>query len=101
MGDDFVKRFNQYLYREPQLTTVAHKDFRLDNMMFDASDGRVIVLDWQTLGLGSPMNDVSYFCGTSFADPGRTQTKRGNEMFAMMAERPARMALELDSLSLL
>jgi len=151
MGDGFAKRFEKYLYREPQLTTVAHKDFRLDNMLFDAPDGRVIVLDWQTLGLGGPMNDVSYFCGTSFADPAERkandrrlfdyyvraltdqdvqidesvlwqdyrvqafsgfvmavyasmlveQTERGDEMFAMMAERPASMALELDSLSLL
>jgi hypothetical protein len=29
------------------------------------------------------------------------RTKRGDEMFAVMAERPARQALTLDSLSLL
>jgi len=151
MGDAFAKRFRQYLYRETALTTVAHNDFRLDNMLFGGPDGRVILLDWQTLGLGGPMNDVSYFCGTSFesaaerkkndrglfdyyanalADRGVyfddsalwhdyrvqafssfvmavyasmlvEQTERGDEMFAIMADRPASMAMDLDSLSLL
>ena len=108
-------------------------------------------LDWQTLALNCPMKDVSYFIGTSFADPAlrrlhepalldtyfaglrhhglafdegtllreyRLQaltglvmavtssmlverTERGDEMFAVMAERPGYQALEMNSVSLL
>jgi hypothetical protein len=42
---------------------VVHGDFRNDNLMFGGP--RVVVLDWQTVGLGDALADVSYFLGGS------------------------------------
>jgi aminoglycoside phosphotransferase (APT) family kinase protein len=119
-------------------------------MLFGVPDGRVVVLDWQTVSPGHPLADVSYLIGTSVADPAvrkteeeglvrhycdrmealgaalpwdvawigyrryatagflmavtasmlAKRTERGDEMFAVMAERPARQMMDLDTLSL-
>jgi hypothetical protein len=45
--------------------TVVHGDFRNDNLMFGHPDGRVCVLDWQTLSIGHGLSDLSYFLGGS------------------------------------
>ena len=52
--------------RRPPLGLV-HGDYRLDNMMFGAAGARhrFVVVDWQTVGWGSAMTDVSYFLGAS------------------------------------
>ncbi len=151
MGDYFNRKIEVYLFRDPENFTVTHNDMRVDNILFDGLGGRPVLLDWQTLGIGHPMADVSYLIGTSIANPATRRreekqlidayqkalvslgaqfdaddfwreyriyalagffmavissmlvkrTERGDEMFAVMAERPAIQALELDSLSLL
>lgn len=150
LGDAMIARMDRYFAFTPQALTLQHRDFRIDNLLF-TPDGRVFVLDWQTIGLGAGVLDVAYLIGTSIADKdlraaheqawvGRysallssfgaahdpealwkeyrlyalsgfvmaivaamnvVRTERGDEMFAVMAERPARQALSLDSLSLL
>ncbi len=44
---------------------LEHVDYRLDNMLIDGrqSPPKITVVDWQSLKLGSPMNDVAYFLG--------------------------------------
>ncbi|APG63594.1 phosphotransferase family protein [Sphingorhabdus lutea] len=43
-------------------SSITHGDFRLDNMIFDANDARVIaVLDWELSTLGDPIADFTYF----------------------------------------
>jgi aminoglycoside/choline kinase family phosphotransferase len=46
---------------------VTHGDFRTDNLLIDARDGAVAlaVVDWQTVGVNSPLLDVAYFLTTS------------------------------------
>ena len=46
---------------------VTHGDFRTDNLLVDACDGTVAlaVVDWQTVGVASPLLDVAYFLTTS------------------------------------
>ncbi len=150
MGQGLVDNIGPYLDTQIAARTVIHGDFRLDNLLFTPS-GEVTVLDWQTVGTGSPMADLAYFIGTSIADPAEREgcerdlfehyraqlelagisanikdnwrdyrlyafsgfimavftsmnverTERGDEMFAVMAERPGRQAICLDSLSLL
>lgn len=58
--------------------TITHQDFRLDNMLFDARDGRlpVAVLDWQTVLPGPGALDVAYFLGAGLLPPIRQKNER-------------------------
>jgi hypothetical protein len=54
--------------RRPPLGLV-HGDYRLDNMLFGVGGAqrRFVVVDWQTVGWGPAMTDVSYFLGASLS----------------------------------
>ena len=49
--------------------TLAHLDFRLDNMLFGAHGGTVplAVLDWQSVSVSSGLLDISYFLGAGLS----------------------------------
>jgi aminoglycoside phosphotransferase (APT) family kinase protein len=43
--------------------SLIHGDFRIDNMIFDAQNNRVLALiDWELSTLGHPMADLAYTC---------------------------------------
>jgi len=60
-----VERLIEWLPRtvpEQTRTSIVHGDYRIDNMIFHASEARVIaVLDWELSTLGDPLADFSYF----------------------------------------
>jgi hypothetical protein len=66
-----------YAYPERPFSLV-HIDYRLDNLMIDArtSPPRVVVVDWQSLVLGSPLSDVAYFLGASLLPEHRRPVER-------------------------
>ena len=44
-------------------TVLVHGDYRLDNMVFHASEPRVLgVIDWEISTLGDPLAELSYVC---------------------------------------
>jgi aminoglycoside phosphotransferase (APT) family kinase protein len=50
---------------------VVHGDYRLDNLVFHASEPRIIaVLDWELSTLGHPLADFSYHCMAWHIPPG-------------------------------
>lgn len=56
--------------------TFLHGDFRTDNMMFD-DDDQVILMDFQLLGVGSPVFDLAYFIGSCLD----ADTERERELY--------------------
>jgi hypothetical protein len=66
MGSRFIAGLGAYYAHRPEPHTVIHNDFRLDNLLFGTPEGGppVAVVDWQTVGGGPALGDVSDFVGT-------------------------------------
>ncbi len=59
------------LARDESRVSIVHGDYRLDNVMFDAQEPRIIaVLDWELSTLGHPLADFSYHCMAWHISPG-------------------------------
>jgi aminoglycoside phosphotransferase (APT) family kinase protein len=57
--------------RDDSIVSIVHGDYRLDNLMFDAKQQRVVaVLDWELSTLGHPLADFSYHCMAWHIPPG-------------------------------
>ena len=65
MLNAFGERIEGWMHGRTGPKTITHGDYRLDNLLF--GDGtatpRVTAVDWQTPGHGSPVVDLSCFCG--------------------------------------
>lgn len=70
---DFLGRYNDRYQGGP--LGLLHKDYRVDNMMF-GGPRPLTVVDWQSLQLGCPVLDVSYFLGTCLDSPVRRREER-------------------------
>ncbi len=67
------------LYAPPgDLTCLEHVDYRLDNMLIDerSTPPRVTVVDWQSVKIGKPLNDVAYFMGAGLLPEVRREVER-------------------------
>jgi aminoglycoside phosphotransferase (APT) family kinase protein len=57
--------------RDETKVSVVHGDYRLDNLVFDRTQPRVLaVLDWELSTLGHPLADFSYHCMAWHIPPG-------------------------------
>jgi aminoglycoside phosphotransferase (APT) family kinase protein len=57
--------------QDASMVSIVHGDYRLDNLMFDPQQPKVIaVLDWELSTLGHPLADFSYHCMAWHIPPG-------------------------------
>ena len=65
IGDALVDNFDTLMYGYRGPSCLIHNDFRPDNMAFASAQGGrpITIFDWQTVGAGAAMRDVSYFMG--------------------------------------
>ncbi len=59
--------------------SLVHIDYRLDNLLFDhrSDPPLVTAVDWQSIGVGPPLNDVAYFIGAGLLPEVRPSVEEG------------------------
>ena len=73
-GNDLAGHYHE-LAQGPR--TLTHGDYRLDNMFFGQSDApELVMIDWQTNGIGIGMSDVAYFMAGSLDPDVRSSIER-------------------------
>ncbi len=61
--ETLIRWVGENLPDEDGRVSLVHGDYRLDNMIFDAAEPRVIaLLDWELSTLGHPYADIGYQC---------------------------------------
>jgi hypothetical protein len=78
VADRYAGMCTRFFDVEYRSLTLAHVDFRLDNMLFDARSGAVplAVLDWQSVSLSAGMLDIAYFLGAGISVADRRANER-------------------------
>ena len=67
-----------------QTPAVVHGDYRLDNVVFDKTEPRIIaVLDWELSTIGHPLADFSYHCMAWHIPPGAFRGIGGLDLAAL------------------
>jgi thiamine kinase-like enzyme len=68
VGEQFLGRIIAHNDMRQSPRCLTHNDFRPDNMLFNLNDPLepIVIVDWQTTGVGIGVGDIAYFAGTSF-----------------------------------
>jgi Phosphotransferase enzyme family len=87
VGDAYLGQVNAWSNASAGPRCLTHNDFRPDNMMFDLSNPRqpIVIVDWQTVGVGNGAGDIAYFMGTAL-DPAMRKSEEA-KLFAHYLEK--------------
>jgi hypothetical protein len=68
VGERFLGKINANNDARQSPRCLTHNDYRPDNMLFDLNDAAkpIVIVDWQTTGVGIGIGDIAYFTGTAF-----------------------------------
>jgi thiamine kinase-like enzyme len=72
--------------------TLLHRDYRIDNILFEA--GSPVVLDWGNVGRGGGLFDLAYFLSGSLTIENRRSW--GDDLLARYADRLAQRGIRID-----
>lgn len=84
LGDDVIGHLERFIptisemlttYGSKMSRTLCHNDFRLDNMFFD--DGELVLIDWQLVGRGDGLSDLTPFMASNFDPEFRRKHEEG------------------------
>jgi hypothetical protein len=78
IAEHFPPSLDTWLRQREAPFVVQHGDYRLDNMLFGTEEGGypLAVVDWQTVVLGPPLADASYFLGAGLLPEDRRQHEK-------------------------
>lgn len=77
VGDAYLGHIRDWTESRSGPRCLTHNDFRPDNMLFNPQEATkpIVIVDWQTVGVGSGASDIAYYLGTAM-DP---ETRRSQE----------------------
>lgn len=90
-GASYVDAHMTFATRYKGPRTIAHGDFRSENILFDGDS--ICTVDWQTTSYASPLTDLAYFMGGSVNTTDRRRWER--ELVTEYSETLASLGLEL------
>lgn len=67
----------EFLAQQRDVSGLVHGDYRLDNLLFAPDLSDVVIVDWQTVGMGLPGRDLAFFIATSFEPDTRREVEDG------------------------
>jgi hypothetical protein len=78
VGDAYLGKVGEWANRRDGPRCLTHNDFRPDNMLFAPGDPRqpIVVVDWQTAGVGVGAGDIAYYMGTALEPAARAAEER-------------------------
>jgi aminoglycoside/choline kinase family phosphotransferase len=74
----FKPHLGRFITEQAEPLALIHGDYRSDNMLFDAADGKIplAVIDWQTILTGPALVDVAFLLGASLEEADRRAHER-------------------------
>jgi hypothetical protein len=77
VGDAYLGQIDAWAETKAGPRCLTHNDFRPDNMLFAPDDAAqpIVVVDWQTAGVGAGAGDIAYYMGTAL----NPETRKGEE----------------------
>jgi hypothetical protein len=78
VGEAYLGKIGAWSTARDGPRCLVHGDFRPDNMLFDVNDPNkpIVIVDWQTVGVGEGAGDIAYFAGTALDPAQRKASER-------------------------